>query len=296
MNGNEGDQGGEHLAGGGTEGRSGGADLARAALAAARARARRIEEGKAARRRTGEQQTRRSGARPDDRDPQPLEATLARLLAEAGWEAPAAVGGIIHGWADIVGPRIAAHCVPVSFQDGVLTVQTDSSAWATELRNLSSALLAKLNAAMPRLASAPGSPEPGAPVTGAIPQQPGSRRGGALPGGPQFGGAQSGGPQFGGSQSEGSTSAARDRALRATPRDDGPDDLLSLVGDTRGGRGGNQGGPRGRSHPGEEGSPRPGSASGELRGAIRRIAVIGPHPPSWRRGGSPSGGWSSKRG
>lgn len=256
---------------GGTAGRAGGADLARAALAAARARARRIEEGKAARRRNGEQQPRRSGARPDDRDPQPLEATLARLLAEAGWEAPAAVGGIIHGWADIVGARIAAHCVPVSFEDGVLTVQTDSSAWATELRNLSSALLAKLNAAMPRLSSAPAPPAPGR-----IPRQPGSGYADAQPGG--------------------SAPSARDRAPRAAG-DDGPDDLLSLVGDTRGGRSGNPGGPHGRSDIGEVGRSRPAYASGgELRGAIQRIAVIGPHPPSWRRGGSASGGWSSKRG
>jgi len=263
--------GSEEYQGGGTGGRPGGADLARAALAAARARARRIEEGKAARRRNGEQQPRRSGARPDDRDPQPLEATLARLLAEAGWETPAAVGGVIHGWADIVGPRIAAHCVPVSFEDGVLTVQTDSSAWATELRNLSSALLAKLNAAMPRLTSAPAPP-----TAGRIPRQPGSGYAGAPPGGPP--------------------STAGDRASRTAAQDDGPDDLLSLVGDTRGGRSGNPEEPRGRSENEEPGRARRYATGGELRGAIQRIAVIGPHPPSWRRGGSGAGGWSSKRG
>jgi predicted nucleic acid-binding Zn ribbon protein len=227
----------------GTGGRAGGADIARAALAAARARARQIEEGKAARRRKpGEQQTRRSGARPDDRDPQPLEATLARLLAEAGWEAPAAVGGIIHGWADIVGPRIAAHCEPVSFEDGVLTVQTDSSAWATELRNLSSALLEKLNAAMPRRGGS-GYPRPaGTPMTGNTPN----------------------------SEAE---------------------DLISLL------ESGNLGDARNRIHPAPGG---PGysrhAAGGELRGAIERIAVLGPHPPSWRRGRPQSGGWNSRRG
>jgi predicted nucleic acid-binding Zn ribbon protein len=135
-----------------------GADLARAALIAARNRARQIEEGRTARRNTGGAQGRRSSARPDERDPQPLEATLARLLAEAGWESPAAVGGIIHGWADIVGARIAAHCEPVSYEDGVLTVQTDSSAWATELRNLSATLLSRLNSAVPRRTVPGGAP------------------------------------------------------------------------------------------------------------------------------------------
>lgn len=137
-----------------------GPDLARAALAAARSRARQLEEGRAARRGSAEAQSRRSGARPDERDPQPLEATLTRLLAEAGWESPAAVGGIIHGWADIVGPRIAAHCEPVSYEDGVLTVQTDSSAWATELRNLSATLLSRLNSAVPRRSVPGGPPRP----------------------------------------------------------------------------------------------------------------------------------------
>jgi predicted nucleic acid-binding Zn ribbon protein len=134
-----------------------GADLARAALAAARTRARQLEEGKALRRGSAAAAAKRSSARPDERDPQPLEATLSRLLAEAGWETPAAVGGVIHGWADIVGPRIAAHCEPVSYEDGVLTVQTDSSAWATELRNLSSTLLSRLNSAVPRR-TVPGQP------------------------------------------------------------------------------------------------------------------------------------------
>jgi predicted nucleic acid-binding Zn ribbon protein len=142
-------------------GAASGADLARAALAAARRRAREVEDGRAAQRRDRKiGSPRRSGARPDDRDPQLLEATLARLLAEVGWETPAAIGGVIHGWADIVGSRIAAHCVPLSFDDGVLTVQTDSSAWATELRNLSGTLLTTLNAAVPRRSGPGGSTQP----------------------------------------------------------------------------------------------------------------------------------------
>jgi predicted nucleic acid-binding Zn ribbon protein len=231
-----------------------GADLARTALAAARARARQIEEGKAARRRNpGEQQTRRSGARPDDRDPQPLESTLARLLAEAGWEAPAAVGGIIHGWADIVGPRIAAHCEPVSFEDGVLTVQTDSSAWATELRNLSSALLARLNAAMPRRAGA-GYPRPTGTAMGPVGAPPPQRRGNDQP-----------------AETADDLISLLENDTSATPRRR-PDSATAAA------------------------SPSRPAASRELRGAIERIAVLGPNPPSWRRGRPPSGGWQSRRG
>lgn len=86
----------------------------------------------------------RSGARPDARDPQTLGATLGRLIAERGWEAPVAVGGVIGRWEAVVGPDIAAHCLPVSFDEGVLTVQAESTAWATQVRLLVPALMGRL--------------------------------------------------------------------------------------------------------------------------------------------------------
>jgi predicted nucleic acid-binding Zn ribbon protein len=128
-----------------------GIDLARAVLAAARKRAKELEDDRARRsaagRRSGAQK--RSGSRSDDRDPQPLQATIGRLMSEHGWETPVAVGGVVHNWPEVVGERIAEHCVPVGFADGVLTVQADSPAWAVELRHLSTALLAKLNESVP---------------------------------------------------------------------------------------------------------------------------------------------------
>jgi predicted nucleic acid-binding Zn ribbon protein len=143
--------GGSGAGGNNAGGEPQGVDLARAALAAARKKARELEESKALRskagRRAGAQ--RRSGSRSDDRDPQALSATIGRLMSEHGWETPVAVGGVVHNWAEVVGERIAEHCVPVGFVDGVLTVQADSPAWAVELRHLSVALLAKLNESVP---------------------------------------------------------------------------------------------------------------------------------------------------
>jgi predicted nucleic acid-binding Zn ribbon protein len=128
-----------------------GVDLARAALAAARKKAKELEDSKALRskagRRAGAQ--RRSGSRSDDRDPQSLNATIGRLMSEHGWETPVAVGGVVHNWAEVVGERIAEHCAPIGFAEGVLTVQADSPAWAVELRHLSGVLLAKLNESVP---------------------------------------------------------------------------------------------------------------------------------------------------
>jgi predicted nucleic acid-binding Zn ribbon protein len=88
---------------------------------------------------------RASGAHPDERDPQLLEAALDRLLAERGWQTDAAVGGAIGRWGAIVGAEVAAHCEPLSFDKGELVVQADSTAWATQVRLLVPVLLRRLN-------------------------------------------------------------------------------------------------------------------------------------------------------
>ena len=126
--------------------RRSGIDVAREALAAARAEARRRGVGprRPAGASAGRIPARRSGAAPDDRDPQLLGTSIRRLLAERGWETEAAVGSVIGRWEQIVGPDVAAHCRAESFDDGVLTVVAESTAWATQVRLLAPALLARL--------------------------------------------------------------------------------------------------------------------------------------------------------
>lgn len=142
-----------------------GLDVARQALAAARAEARRrglapgrlpapdprrdpgaegADRSRARWRRPVTEE--RSGAHPDDRDPQLLGPTLDRLVADQGWETDAAVGGVMGRWAEIVGSEVAAHAEPVSWTDGELVVQADSTAWATQIRLLAPTLLARLAA------------------------------------------------------------------------------------------------------------------------------------------------------
>ena len=48
-------------------------------------------------------------------------------------------------WAQIVGPDLAAHTRPDGFADGELAVAADSTAWATQVRLLASALVRRLN-------------------------------------------------------------------------------------------------------------------------------------------------------
>ncbi|MFL6176389.1 MAG: DUF721 domain-containing protein [Ornithinibacter sp.] len=78
------------------------------------------------------------------RDPKLLGEQLDQFVAERGWVGDVAVGAVIGRWPQIVGPEIAQHCAPVDFVDGILTVRGDSTAWATQLRLLSSSLLARL--------------------------------------------------------------------------------------------------------------------------------------------------------
>lgn len=123
-----------------------GIDLARAAFAAARSRSKDGGAGWNGNRRRNNNPGQRSGSGPDERDPQLLSSALPRMIEDRGWSVPAAVGGVMGRWGEIVGSHIAAHCTPVEFNDGILTVRTDSAAWATELRMLAPQLLAKLNA------------------------------------------------------------------------------------------------------------------------------------------------------
>jgi predicted nucleic acid-binding Zn ribbon protein len=83
--------------------------------------------------------------RPRREDPQPLVSAIGGLLDTRGWQQQAAMGSVFGRWADIVGHDLAAHTRPDSFADGELTVTADSTAWATQVRLLTPALVRRLN-------------------------------------------------------------------------------------------------------------------------------------------------------
>ncbi|MFV2112204.1 DUF721 domain-containing protein [Micromonospora sp. LOL_025] len=142
---------GGSAAGGDAAGASG-PELARAVLDAARARRESVAR---TRRRTagggggdGEGGQRRlrgySGPGPDPRDPQPLGAVLNRLVKARGWQQPAAEATVFGAWERVVGPEVAQHSRPVKLEDGELTVEARSTAWATQLRLLAGSLLKQI--------------------------------------------------------------------------------------------------------------------------------------------------------
>lgn len=121
------------------------AEVARQALnrAKAAARAKGLRPGQEPRRRIlADSPT--SGARPSGRDPQLLSDVLAHLLRERDWVADVSVGGVIGRWRQVVGDQVADHCEPETFEDKVLVVRADSTAWATQVRLLVPRLLERL--------------------------------------------------------------------------------------------------------------------------------------------------------
>lgn len=72
----------------------------------------------------------------DARDPQPLSQALERLVEEQGWQDQSAVAVLMGEWDQIVGRDIAEHVRPVSFSDGELSLEAESTAWATQVRLL----------------------------------------------------------------------------------------------------------------------------------------------------------------
>lgn len=88
---------------------------------------------------------RASGAHPDDRDPQLLDSTIGRLIAEQGWGTDVRVHGVFSRWEHLVGRDVAAHCTPESFVDGKLVLRTDSTAWRTQMKLLAPTILRRLN-------------------------------------------------------------------------------------------------------------------------------------------------------
>ncbi len=133
-----------------------GSDIARAALEAARAR--HAERGGAAPQRRvlrggpsdGTRRRRRgwSGAGADDRDPQTIGRIASRISTARGWAPNLANGSVFGRWPELVGPEVAEHATPTALRDGELTVQADSTAWATQLRLLQRPLLAQIAAGL----------------------------------------------------------------------------------------------------------------------------------------------------
>ncbi len=89
------------------------------------------------------QQPNQTRARNDD--PQPLGEALDELINARGWSTEVNLHHLLGRWPALVGPVNADHSHPEHYAAGVLTVRTDSTAWATSMRMIAPQLVAKLN-------------------------------------------------------------------------------------------------------------------------------------------------------
>ncbi len=117
-----------------------GADLARQALARARAEAK--ERGAVPR---GVGRSRPRGRLRPRNEPQMFGEAVRTWLIEHGWQEQVAVGGVFGRWSDIVGEFNAKRLRPESYSDGELVVVADSATMATQARTMVRDLMRRLN-------------------------------------------------------------------------------------------------------------------------------------------------------
>lgn len=119
-----------------------GADLARQALAAARAAAKTRPAEPARKTRRMVRDSRTGG-----RDPIGLGGILERLTAEQGWKESIGGGELIDRWTQICPTELATTVQPVGYdaEHGLLTLRPSSAAYATQIRLFERQLAKHLN-------------------------------------------------------------------------------------------------------------------------------------------------------
>lgn len=98
------------------------------------------------------------------RDPKPLGLILEAASDDMGWSTELAQARVITDWPELVGEVTAPHTTILELRDGVLIVQCDSTAWATELRRMRAQVLTRITELYPEASIedlrflAPGAP------------------------------------------------------------------------------------------------------------------------------------------
>lgn len=82
-------------------------------------------------------------------DPQSINSVISELVSARAWEQGLAEGSLFTEWITVVGADIGSHSTPISLVDGLLTIKTSSSAWATQLTLMSVQLLKRISDSAP---------------------------------------------------------------------------------------------------------------------------------------------------
>lgn len=77
-------------------------------------------------------------------DPLTIGASLDGVVRSLRGPSRREVGGVFGRWSEAVGEQVAQHVRPLKLDGGVLTVEVDDPAWATQVKFLSATIIARL--------------------------------------------------------------------------------------------------------------------------------------------------------
>ncbi len=77
-------------------------------------------------------------------DPLPISTALDAVVKSLRGPSREAVGGLFGRWVDAVGDQVAQHVKPVKLDEGVLVVEVDEPAWATQVKFLTTMIIERL--------------------------------------------------------------------------------------------------------------------------------------------------------
>ena len=77
-------------------------------------------------------------------EPRPLSESMDRLLASLRGGDRATTVSVFSRWSELVGDQVAAHCRPMKLDGGVLVVEVDDPAWATQMKFLQTEVVERL--------------------------------------------------------------------------------------------------------------------------------------------------------
>lgn len=78
------------------------------------------------------------------REPIPISTSLDEVVRSLRGPGRREVGGVFGRWEECVGAHVAAHARPVRLDGGVLVVEVDEPAWATQIALLSNTIRERL--------------------------------------------------------------------------------------------------------------------------------------------------------
>jgi predicted nucleic acid-binding Zn ribbon protein len=78
------------------------------------------------------------------RDPIPISSSLDGVMRSLRGPTREAAGGVFGRWEEAVGEQVAQHVTPLKLDQGVLVVEVDDPAWATQVKFLSTMITERL--------------------------------------------------------------------------------------------------------------------------------------------------------